>query len=162
MDMNQLTVKVIMDSPPEGIPSSFDVSFTTALEMILIIAMGNWESTAPPPGRMGIYRSTKLRNSQQARLQYLLKRIGTGNLEKNYSTLAVKTRNHKTMDSKVTNNKPAQGLPLNEHWYIDCCLNLSQKIEIVEKLEYLGYSRDFVEIAKRFVEGLPIAKTRCT
>lgn len=109
---------------------------------------------------MGIYEGTKLRNSQQARLHYLLKGIGAGNLEKNYSTLAVKTRNHKGMDSKISTCKPMQGLPLNDRWYLDCCLNLSQKFEIVEAFKHLGFSRDFIEIAKRFVEGLPITETR--
>lgn len=44
MEINQLTVKVIMDSLPEGIPTSFDVGFITALEMLFILAMGKWES----------------------------------------------------------------------------------------------------------------------
>jgi hypothetical protein len=62
------------------------------------------------------------------------------------------------MDSKITTNMPAQGLSLKGRWYLDCCLNLGQKLDIVDALHVLGYSRDFIQISKRFVEGRPIAE----
>ena len=57
-------------------------------------------------------------------------------------------------DSKITTKKPKQWLALNGCWYLDCCLNLAQKLEVVDALSHLGYSKDFIKIAKCFVEGM--------
>lgn len=159
MEQKMRDITVTVHPAPQGIPSTFDVDFTTAVEMLHIFGMGQWETTAPPPGKFGWRGGIVLENSQQARLQYLLVGIGRIDPEKTYSTLSAKTRSHRTLDSKITTNKPAQGLPLIGHWHLDCCLNLGQKFEIVEALRHLDYSRHFVEIAKRFVEGLPIAES---
>lgn len=156
MKKNERTITVTVNPPIYGVQSSFDVSFTTALEMLHIIGMGKWESTAPPPGKVGLYGEVELENSQQARLRYLLHGIGVIDPEKTYSTLVLKTRNDRNMDSKITANRPIQGLPLFGRWYLDCCLNLGQKLEIVRALRYIGYSQRFIEIAKRFVAGQPI------
>ena len=152
-------IKVSISPNVPGIPPSFDVSFTTAIEMLHILALGKWESTAPAPGRTGMRNGLPLENSQQARLHYLLAGIGVINSEQTYSTLAVKTRNQKgDTDSKITTRKPEQGLALNGRWYLDCCLNLAQKLEVVDALNHLGYSRKFIKIAECFVEGRPISE----
>jgi len=154
-------IKVSISSNVSGIPSSFDVSFTTAIEMLHILALGKWESTAPMPGRTSIRNGLPLENSQQARLHYLLEGIGVINSEQTYSTLAVKTRAQKgNTDSKITTRKPEHGLALNGRWYLDCCLNLGQKLKVVDALRHLGYSRDFIKIAKCFVEGRLICEKR--
>ncbi|MCX7194014.1 MAG: hypothetical protein NTY60_10420 [Proteobacteria bacterium] len=153
-------IKVSISPNLSGIPSSFDVSFTTAIEMLHILALGKWESTAPELGMTGVRNGISLKNSQQARLHYLLEGIGVINSEHTYSTLAVKTRNPKgNTDSKITKRKPEQGLALNGRWYLDCCLNLGQKLEVVDALSHLGYSRGFIKIAKFFVEGILLTKT---
>jgi hypothetical protein len=152
-------IKVSISPNVPGIPSSFDVSFTTALEVLHIIALGKWESTGPAPGRTGMRNGIPLQNSQQARLHFLLEGVGAINSEKTYSTLAVKTRSQKgATDSKITTRKPAHGLALNGRWYLDCCLNLAQKLEVVDALNHLGYSRKFIKIAECFVEGRPIGE----
>lgn len=156
MKKSEHAITVTVNLPIYGVQSSFDVSFTTALEMLHIIGMNKWESTAPSPGKVGLYGEVELENSQQARLRYLLQGIGIIDPEKTYSTLALKTRNDRNMDSKITASRPAQGLPLWGRWYLDCCLNLGQKLEIVRALRYIGYSQRFIEIAKRFVAGQPI------
>jgi len=159
MDTKSQAITVNVQPAIDGIPSLFDVSFKTAIEMIHIIGMSMWEATAPQPGKIGLRGGSEMENSQQARLQFLLKGIGVLNTEKIYNTLAAKTRKHNVPDSKVTRNSPAQGLPLRGGWHLDCCLNLNQKLEIVESLRHLGYSRDFVDIAVRFVAGQPIAQS---
>jgi hypothetical protein len=156
MKKNKHAITVTVNPPINGIQSSFDVCFMTALEMLHIIGMGKWESTAPSPGEVGPYGEIELENSQQARLRYLLGNIGVIDPEKVYSTLAVKTRNARSLDSKITANRPTQGLPLLGRWHLNCCLNLGQKLEIVNALRYIGYSQRFIEIAKRFVAGQPI------
>jgi len=156
MKNNEHKIKVTVSPPIHGIQSSFDVGFTTALEMLHIIGMGKWESTAPPPGKFGLYGEEEIENSQQARLRYLLEGIGLIDPEKTYSTLAVKARNDRSINSKITANRPAQGLPLLGRWHLDCCLNLGQKLEIVRALRYIGYSQRFIKIANRFVAGQPI------
>jgi hypothetical protein len=158
MEQSTQEVRVTFEPPVDGTESSFDVDFETAMEMIHILAMSRWESTAPPPGKVGLHGGIELENSQQARLQYLLKGIGVGDPERTYSRLAVETRNHRTMDSKITTERPAHGLPLLGRWHLDCCLNLRQKLEIVGALWHLGYSQFFIEIAKRFLAGQPISK----
>ena len=153
MNVSQESVTVTMNPAVQDLPSSFEVSLNTALEMLNMIGMGLWESTGPAPGKQGILRGSRRENSQQERLAFLLKGVGAPDPEGTYSAIAVKTRNHKTMDSKITTNEPANGLPLNDRWCLDCCLNLNQKLEIVESLRHLGYSRDFIEFSKRFVRG---------
>jgi hypothetical protein len=157
MTTNRNTIKVTVNPPSEGIPPSFDVSFETAMEMMHLYGLGRWESTAPPPGKVGFLNGSRCENSQQARLQYLLKNVGLLSPEDTYSSLAVRTRNADSTDSKITKHEPKQGLPLSANWYLDCCLSLPQKVAIVEAFLHLGYSRRFVEDAKRFVAGTPFA-----
>jgi hypothetical protein len=157
--MHPHAITVAMGSDLLGGRSSFGVSFMTALEMIHIFGMVKWESTAPAPGTVGLRGGSSLENSQQARLQFLLENVGVPNPAQAYSTLALKTRNHKgNGDSKVTTKKPAQGLPLLGSWYLDACLSLPQKLEIVDALRHLDYSARFVAIARKFVAGQPISE----
>jgi len=157
--MHSHAITVTVGSGLPGGPSSFGVSFMTALEMIHIYGMAKWESTAPAPGTVGLRSGTSLKNSQQARLQFLLENVGVPNPEQAYFTLALKTRNAKgNGDSKVTTKRPAQGLPLLGSWYLDTCLSLPQKLEIVDALRHLDYSGRFVAIARKFVAGKPIAE----
>jgi hypothetical protein len=79
---------------------------------------------------VGLRGGIELENGQQARLQYLLKGIGVGDPERTYSRLAVETRNHRTMNLKITTERPAHGLPLLGRWHLDCCLNLRQKLDV--------------------------------
>ncbi len=160
MENNSQAITVQMDRPLDGLPSSFEVSFKTAMEMLYIMLLGKWEETAPLPGKFGLFNGIHLKNSQQARLQYLLKSIGVNNPEKTYSTLAVKTRKPRDEDSMITTHKPARGLPLLGGWHLDCCLNVGQKLEIVGALCHLDYSRDFIEISKGFVIGKSISEVQ--
>jgi hypothetical protein len=160
MENNSQVITVRINPPLDGLPSSFKVSFITAIEMLYIMQLGKWENTAPLPGKFGWFNGIHLENSQQARLQYLLKNIGINNAEKTYSALAVKTRKSGDGGSMITTHKPAQGLPLLGGWYLDCCLNIGQKLEIVGSLRHLGYSRDFIEISKGFVIGKSISEVQ--
>jgi len=153
METNQASITVTMNPAIQGLPSSFQVGLNTALEMMIMYGMGLWESSGPAPGKHGLLHGELRENSQQERLAFLLKCIGAADPERTYTAIAVKTRNHKTMDSKVTAQKPMRGLPLNERWHLDCCLNINQKLDIVESLRHLGYSRDFIEFSKSFVKG---------
>ena len=127
------------------------------MEMLLIIGMGNWQESAPPPGKHGSKGGVWMENSQQARLQFLLQAIGTHDPDRVYRVLERRTHYTRTDTSSVTRVRPAQPLMLNDNWYLDTCLNLPQKLEVVEALKHLGYSRDFVDTAKRFVAGEPLA-----
>lgn len=156
MHTHAITVTVGSDLP--GGPSSFCVSFMTLLEMLHILGMGKWESEAPEPGTVGLRGGSSLENSQQARLQFVLENVGVPNPEQAYSTLALKTRSSKgNGDSKVTMKRPVQGLPLLGSWYLDICLSLPQKLEIIDALLYLDYSPRFIAIAREFVAGRPIS-----
>jgi len=76
--MEQITgsIKVTLTGAIGDIEKSFDVSFTTAMEMLHILGMGKWEATSPEPGQYGWKGDAWMENSQQARLQYLLQGIG--------------------------------------------------------------------------------------
>lgn len=145
--------KIMVTVTSNSKQTKFEVNFMTAVEMIHIGGMSKWESTAPHPGKYGYRNGVELQNSQQARLQYLLEGVGFRNPDDTYSTLATRTRCHRTFDSKITRTKPAQGLQLPGGWHLNCCLNLGQKLEIVGTLRHLGYSRRFIDVAKRFVIG---------
>lgn len=153
MEKNMELVKVTIARPMGNIPESFDVTFSTAIEMLHILGMGKWEVTAPKPGQYGLRSGVWMENSQQARLQYLLQGIGLLNPDKVYSIIAEETRRPHTYESPVTRARPAQWLDLNDRWYLDGCLNLLQKLQVVEALKHLGFSRSFIETAKRFVAG---------
>lgn len=139
------------------VPMSFETSFQGALEMLHILGMGKWESTAPTPGRFGSKGGVWMENSQQARLQFLLQGVGVHDPDAAYSVLEQRTHYSRTDTSSITKARPAQSLTLNDSWYLDTCLSLPQKLEVVDALKHLGYSRDFIETAKRFVAGEPLA-----
>lgn len=122
--------------------------------------MGKWEESAPRPGKPGSKGSVWMENSQQARLQFLLQGIGVHNSDRVYRVLERRTHYSRTDTSSVTKVRPAQSLMLNDTWYLDKCLSLPQKLEVVEALKHLGYSRNFIETAKRFVAGQPLAGSR--
>lgn len=156
---NEPTIGVTVTSASDQ--TTFDVTLMTALEMLHICGMGRWECTAPQPGKYGYRGGVELENSQQARLQYLLEGVGFQNPDETYSSLAAKTRCHRTFDSKITKIRPVQGLQLPGGWHLNCCLNLGQKLEIVDTLCHLGYSRQFIDSAKRFViSGSPLPARR--
>lgn len=157
MSASEGTVHITLNRPLNGI-ESFDTTFMDSIEMLLVFCMGKWESTAPPPGRKGIYRGVEMENSQQARLQHLLDLIGFIDADRTYSTLAVRTRRPRTGDSIITTNKPEHALPLKGRWYLDSCLDLERKLDVVDALWHVGYSREFIEGARRFVAGTPIAQ----
>jgi hypothetical protein len=56
MNENFGSVKVTMNRVVEGTPRSFDVSYTTAIEMLLIVGMGKWEANAPLPGQWAMFK----------------------------------------------------------------------------------------------------------
>ena len=157
MDTTTESITVTINYPPPDLPASFEVSFDVAMEMLLIIGMGTWQESAPPPGKHGSKGGVWMENSQQARLQFLLQAIGTHDPDRVYRALERRTHYSRTDISSVTKVRPAQSLMLNDNWYLDTCLNLSQKLEVVEALKHLRYSRDLVETAKRFVAGEPLA-----
>lgn len=146
----------------EAVPTQFEVSFKMALEMLHIIGMSKWETTAPPPGTRGFRGGVWMENSQQSRLQFLLQGIGVHDPDRTYSALQRWTHYSRTAMSSVTKIRPVQSLALNGTWYLDACLSLPQKLEVVETLKYLCYSRDFIETAKRFVAGEPLAGSHST
>ncbi len=158
MEKNMGSVKVTITGPMVNIPESFDVSFTTAMEMLHILGMGKWEETAPEPGQYGLKNGVWMENSQQARLQYLLQGIGLSDPDGVYSVIAQETRRPHTYESSVTRARPVQWLALNDRWYLDGCLNLPQKLQVVEALKRLGFSRNFIETAKCFVAGESLNK----
>jgi hypothetical protein len=152
-------VKVTFNPPING------TEFMGFMEMLLFLCMGRWESTAPPDRRVGVYCGVDMKNSQQARLQYLLCLVGCIDADRTYSTLAVRTRRPRTCDSIITTNKPERGLPLRGRWYLDSCLELKRKLDVVvDALWHVGYSREFIEVARRFVAGKPLVQglARCT
>jgi len=153
MEMNTGSVKVTINGAMGNIPESFDVSFTTAMEMLHILGIGRWEETAPEPGQHGLKGGVWMENSQQARLQYLLQGIGLSDPDRVYSVIATETRRPRTHESSVTRSRPVQWLALNDRWHLDACLSLPQKLQVVEALRHLGFSRRFIETAKRFVAG---------
>lgn len=159
---NEPTIGVTLTSASASDQTKFNVTFMTALEMVHIYGMSKWESTAPQPGKHGYRGGVELENSQQARLQYLLQGVGFQNPDETYSSLAAKTRCHRTFDSKITRKRPVQGLQLPGGWHLNCCLNRGQKLEIVDTLCHLGYSRRFIDSAKRFViSGSPACAPHC-
>lgn len=127
------------------------------VEILYLSLMHRWERTAPDDRHEGLLDGKPARNTQAARLVYVLQKIAAGNAERVYSTLARYTRRNDG-ESYISKN-PAwmeQPFPLSDGWFFEGCTSLIQKHAVVHNFSKLGLSGAFSQAVEDFVAHKPI------
>lgn len=126
-------------------------------EFWLVAILLRWEQNAPPDRHWGELDGRPACNSQQQRLAHVLQKVAIGRVDDAYPTLARYTRrwdgeSYVSMDPSWM-KKP---MPLWDGWYVEGGQSLEQKFDLLDNITLLGYSPEFVECARDFVEGRSI------
>jgi hypothetical protein len=130
------------------------------VEFLYLHLMYRWETSAPADGKQGLLDDMPERNTQMARLSYILAKITTGEHEERiYKTLA---RNTTRQDGKSYVSKDPtwmeKPVKLTGGWFFEGCTSLIQKQDIVHVLTKVGISQAFVEAIDDFIAGNSIKK----
>jgi hypothetical protein len=135
------------------------VGFREPVEFLYFMMMSEWERTAPPDGKQGLFEGKPVRNSQMARLVFLLKKISVGSEEKTFNTLS-RYSCREDGESYISRNSGWMEQPceLYDGWYFEGCTSLRQKQDILQNLTKLGLSPTMVACADDFVAGKSIQK----
>lgn len=123
-------------------------------EVLLAAILLRWEQNAPPDHHWGELDGVRSCNSQEARLAHVLQKVAVGQVDNIYSSLARHTR-RRDGDSYISKNasRMITPMPLWEGWYVEGCQNKEHKLGLLDNLTKLGYSPEFIECARAFVEG---------
>lgn len=144
--------------PPKPVardPSIVDRS----IEMLCLGLMRHWQHSAPADNHQGILDGREIRNTQVARLVFILEKIAAGNVEHVYSTLCTHAQ-RRDGESYISKNPTwmTQPISLSGGWYIEGCMSLAQKKDnIIQKLEKLGFTKNFRAAIDCFIENKPVA-----
>lgn len=133
------------------------MSIQNCVELLYLGLMLRWEASAPPDRHLGILEGKAARNTQTARLVFVLRKMAAGTNGDIYRTLAVHTRRNDghsyISDDPSWMKSPTQ---LEPGWYIEGCESCQQKFELIEQLRRCGVSQTFIECVKEFVAFGPI------
>ena len=130
---------------------------TDPVEILYLSLMHRWQRTSPLDRHEGLLDGKPTRNTQTARLVYILQKIAIGNVERVYSTLARYSRRNDG-ESYVSRNPSwmEQPYPLGDGWFFEGCTNLVQKQSVVHNLSGIGLSGAFAQAVEDFVAYQPI------
>lgn len=122
------------------------------VECLYLSLMHRWQTTAPPDRHMGVLDGEPAENSQIARLAYVLNKIAIGQVDETFEKLERLTvkRDCSSHISRDTRRMRAPH-PLHGDWYLEGCMSLLAKLEIVRQLRHLGLSRAFIQSVENFV-----------
>ena len=137
-----------------GIPSNRPV------EMLYVALMMRWQNDAPADGHMGSLDGISARNTQKARLAYVLDKIAVGNVDDFYVALSkLATRSDGESYISLRSNWMNDPIPLLGGWFLEGCMSMEQKRQsIILPLVHLGFSAAFRAAFEDFVEGREIDK----
>jgi len=127
---------------------------TDPVELVYLSLMLRWERTAPPDRSGGLLDGKPARNTQTARLAYVLQKVAVGLREEPFATLARYSR-RKDGESSVSRNPATMIQPhaLTDGWYVEGCMNLQQKQMFLQNITRLGLSSAFAACLDDFVAG---------
>jgi hypothetical protein len=132
------------------------------VEILYLYFMDRWQRTAPPDRHGGYLDGDPARNSQTARLVFMLRKIAAGNPERHYGTLAVYSRRERAEGDSYISKDPTwmkEPADLGDGWYFEGCTSLPQKQQkVLHYLGKLGLSPEFCQAAEDFVANKPIDK----
>ena len=132
---------------------------TDTVEILYLSLMYQWQESAPRDQHRGFLDGVPERNTQKARLAFLIKKIAAGAEERTFTTLARYTRRDDG-ESFISKDLSWMKEPcdLLNGWYLEGCASLIQKQEIVQQLRRVGLSGSLVAAADDFVANKPIEK----
>ncbi len=130
-----------------------------SVEILYLTLMYRWETTAPEDRKQGLLDSEPERNTQMARMVYLLNTVATGNEDRTFRKLSVYTP-REDGESYISRNPSWMKQPkeLFGGWYFEGCSSLQQKHFILQNLTKVGLSPVFVACADDFVAGKSIKR----
>lgn len=124
------------------------------VEILYLCLMSRWEKTAPIDRHQGLLDGNLEQNTQVSRMAFLLTKVAAGSENKTYKTLSLHSR-RKDGNSYISQDSSWMTEPkeLSSGWFLEGCMNLEQKQEILSKLGKIGLSSIFVSCADDFVAG---------
>lgn len=127
------------------------------VEYLYLSKMLHWEKTAPPDGHQGLLDNAPARNTQKARMAFILRLIGVGQEQRVYPLLSRHSRRDDG-NSYVSENPSWMKEPctLTKGWFFEGCTSLIQKQGILQHLTKLGLSLTLVDCIDEFVAGKSI------
>ena len=123
------------------------------VEILYVALMLRWEKSAPPDNHLGSLDGIPTRNSQKARLAYLLRKIAAGN-PRFLPALSVRTR-RQDGESYVSTNSSWMVEPceLLDGWFLEGCMRLEQKESVTSAVVRIGHSALFGACMNEFIAG---------
>jgi hypothetical protein len=124
------------------------------VECLYLALMLRWEKTAPADNHEGLLDNKRERNTQKARMTFILGKIAAGQEEQVYILLSRFSRRNDG-NSYVSNHFSWMKDPcsLAEGWFLEGCTSLTQKQQILQHLTKLGLSSYLVDCIDEFVAG---------
>lgn len=135
------------------------MTFKNSVEYLYFVLMLRWESQAPPDKHEGLLDGEPARNTQIARMGYILHKIAVGRYEvQTYQTLARYSRRNDGRSYVSTDSSwMKEPYLLSKGWYFEGCTSLKQKQDIVQGLTRAGISQLLVDCIDDFIAGKSIA-----
>lgn len=129
------------------------------VELVYLMLMLRWERSAPPEKHQGVLDGKPERNSQMSRMAYVLQKIGTGDEERIFGTLARHSR-REDGESYISRSASWMNEPysLSGGWHFEGCCSLELKQSILQSLTKVGLSSEFVACVDDFVAGTSVEK----
>ena len=126
----------------------------TPVELVYLNLMLRWEQTAPSENHQALLDGQPARNTQTARLAFILNKVAAGCESRVFPSLCSHTRradgrSYVSQDSRWMK----EPYPLLDGWYLEGCQNIGQKLKVTEALRYLDLSAQFVACVDEFVSG---------
>lgn len=127
------------------------------VECLYLSLMQRWQTTAPPDHHTGLLDGEPAENSQVARLAYVLKKIAAGQVDETFARLERLTVK-RDGSSHISRDKRRMRAPhpLYGDWWLEGCMSLATKLDIIRQLRQLGLSPAFVRSVESFVANEPI------
>lgn len=127
------------------------------VECLYLVLMLRWEKTAPPDNHEGLLDNKRERNTQKARMAFILEKIAAGQEERVY-TLMCRFSRRIDGNSYVSSDFSWMNDPcsLAHGWFLEGCIRLTQKQQILQHLTKLDLSPYLVDCIDEFVAGKSI------
>lgn len=128
------------------------------VEVFYLALMHRWYTTAPPDKHLGSLDGDPARNTQVARLAFVLQKVAAGQVQHAFSTLEKHTEREDGI-SHISKAKTQmrEPYPLWDGWYLEGNMSMDDKRErIIRNLRHVGVSAAFIRAVEDFVEGKSI------
>ena len=128
------------------------------VEYLYLVLMLRWEKTAPPDNREGLLDNKRERNTQKARMTFILRKVAAGQEKRAYMHLSRFSRRNDG-NSYVSNDFSWMKAPcsLGDGWFLEGGTSLIQKQQILQHLTKLELSPYLVDCIDEFVAGRSIS-----